>query len=160
MSENFDSQVVYSENIPAQQKISFIENFKTHFFSLPPKKRAFLIVVAALVLWLFFSLLSVGSTADPIDIVKNSYLSGYPNATMGEILDAGGVNEWSSQQSNEISSLYTVTASSQYHTLKFLVDVKENAWQLISFKSGMISIPVSEVGNYFFNGWYIAAQRQ
>lgn len=36
MSENFDSQVVDSENIPAQQKISFIENFKTRFFSITP----------------------------------------------------------------------------------------------------------------------------
>ncbi len=105
MPENSNPQIITPENTSSAPNISF----KTRFLSLTSKKRILLIVAAVLVLWLLFSLLSIGGTADPIDIVKNSYLSGYPDATMGEILEIGYINHWSSESTND-RNLYIVQA--------------------------------------------------
>ena len=156
MPESFDSHNTITENPITPQRLSSFENLRMHFWALSPRKRLAFIIVAILLIWLFLGLLFDGIPKDPIDIVKNSYLSGYPNATMGEIMAAGQMSKWTSAQLD--GNLYTVTASNQFIVFKFIVDTREEIWQLDSLSANGLSLPVSEAGN-FLNGWYIAAQR-
>ena len=163
MPENFNSKLIDAENASTTQNPSCIKKCKAYFSSLPLKKRVILIVAAALILFLLFGLMGSNIKGDPVNIVKNSYLSGYPNATMGEILDAGQIKVWSSRKSDTDNNLYIVKAGGGGMNFEFLVDVKESAWQLNSFSSAGSTLTGQTmnmaVGN-LLDSWYVVAEYQ
>ena len=162
MSNNSDTPFSFGENSSDSQG-AFFHNLKTRFCSLPYKVRFILIVFVAIILWFFFTLFSSTFGADPITIVKDSYLSGYPNATMGEIMEVGQITIWRNERSDNGSNLYLVWASNGTMTFYFSVDVREKSWQLDSFISSgsLLTGPTMNmvVGN-LLDSWYAVAQYQ